>query len=440
MRHRPIVTILVAVGLCVGAVGAEAEEIVDRIDAYLAPFVTAGHLSGSLLVTRGEEVLFEGSFGLANRELEVPVGPDSRFCVASVTKPMTQIIALRLIESKVLATDDPISKWIPDFPRGGKITVDMLLRHEAGIPHRVTSDSDEALPQSAAGMVERAKRHELLFEPGSESAYSSAGYSVLARVLELATGKSYSELLTVHVFGPAAMTESIHPSGNALIPQRASSYQFGGAGELINSPLKNYSFLVGAGSVFSTPRDLQRLMRTVVEGGFGPKVSAHLLREGGLSWNGRTDGYRAFADYDADSGVYAAFVSNVLTGAGDLLRRDLPRLAAGEPVDPPAVPSHRAVAVDPDILRRYEGDYQLRPGTVLTLSVEGDEVRMSGWLLIPTSERTFFSPQDYGEITVVLAEDGSVERLDWSVGGGTYPMPQVVDRESRAQVDGGSFL
>ena len=78
-----------------------------------------------------------------------------------------------------------------------------------------------------------------------------------------------------------------------------------------------------------------------------------------------------------------------------------------------------------NVLRRYSGDYQLRPGSVLTLSSEGGEVSMSGWLLVPTSESTFFSPQDYAEIAVVVGQDGSVERLDWTVAGETYPMPRV---------------
>lgn len=427
MNHRQIVIGMLTVGLLLGVLPAGAEDLAARAEAYLAPFVAAGHLSGSLLIARGEEILYEDSFGLANRELAVEVGPEHRFCIASVTKPMTQIIALRLVDSEVLAASDPVSKWIPSFPQGETITVEMLLRHQAGVPHRVTTESEEAVPQTAADMVELAKEHDLLFEPGTDSTYSSAGYSVLARVLELASGKSYSQLLAEHVFGPAMMTESTHPTGLDLIPERASSYQFDGSGELINSPLKNYSFLVGAGSVFSTPRDLLRLMRTVVEGGFGPTITANLLRENGLSWNGRTDGYRTFADYHGDAGVYVAFVSNVLTGAGDFVRRDLPLMVAGEAVDPPAVPSYQAVAVAEAVLRGYEGDYQLRPGTELTLSVAGGEVRMSGWLLIPTSERTFFSPQDYAEISVVLAPDGAVERLDWTVGGETYPMPRVAD-------------
>ena len=410
---------------CASATRAASDSLGDRIDAYLAPFVAADHLSGTLVVTRGEELLYERSFGLANRELGVAVDGNTRFCIASVTKPMTQVIAIRLLESEILSAEDPLARWIPDFPHGGEITVGMLMRHQAGIPHRVTTDRDEALPLTTEEMVELAKRHELLSEPGTATTYSSAGYSVLARVLELASGRTYSELLAQHVLGPAGMTESTHPVGHALVPHRASSYQFDGAGHAINSPLRNYSFLVGAGSVFSTPRDLQRLMYAVVEGGYGPGVKEHLMRESGLAWNGRTDGYRAFADYHAESGIYVAFASNILTGAADLIRRDVPRLAAGETVATPTVPVHRAVTVPAEALHLYEGSYELRPGTVLALSVEGDEVRMSGWLLVPTSDHTFFSPQDYGEIAVVLAEDGSVERLDWTIAGTTYPMPRV---------------
>jgi CubicO group peptidase (beta-lactamase class C family) len=244
-------------------------------------------------------------------------------------------------------------------------------------------------------------------------------------MLELATGKSYSALLREHVLDPAGMAHSRHPEGNELVPLRASSYQFTARGDLENTPLKSYSFLVGAGSVFSTPRDLLRLLRTVVDGKFGSLVSENLVRNGRLSWNGRTNGYRAFADYHSEGDIYAAFAGNILTGAGDMMRRDLPLIARGEEVETPALPKFVAVDVDPALLGSYEGDYQMQSGTILTLAVEDGEVRMSGWLLVPTSERTFFSPQDYGEVTVVIDDAGEVERLDWAQGGETYPMPKV---------------
>ena len=425
LRSSSLSVLVVCLSLCAPVFGGDGAA--ERIARYVSPFVAAGHLSGSLMVAEGENVLFDGSFGRANYELGVEVDSSTRFCVASITKPMTQIIAVRLVEAGVLTGGDPVSKWIPDFPNGDAITLEMLLRHRAGIPHRVTSAEQEAMPLSAADMVELVKLSEPLFEPGTGESYSSAGYSVVARILELATSKSYAELLDQHVFGPAGMSDSVQPSGSDLIPRRAGSYAFSGSGALVNSPLKNYSFLVGAGSVFTTPGDLIRLMRAVVSGAYGEAVKATLMREGGLRWNGRTDGYRAFADYHAESGLYLAFVSNILSGAGDMVRRDVPKLALGEEVETPEIPEHRAVVIGRDLLRSYEGGYELRPGTVLTLSVEGDDVSISGWLLIPTSETTFFSPQDYGQITVVKGEGGAVERLDWTVAGETHPMPRVPD-------------
>ena len=425
-RSQVAVIFVLALALLASSPVLPADEALgQRIDDYLEPFVQAGHLSGSILVARGGETLYSRSYGFANRELEVSNESGTRFCIASITKPMTQVIAIRLVERKRLALGDKLSKWIPSFPRAEEITVEMLLRHQAGIPHRVTTELEEAVPHSAAEMVELASAKDLLFDPGSDSAYSSGGYAILARVLELASGKSFSELLAEHVFSPAGLDSSLHPTGSALIPRRASSYRIAAGGAIVNAALKNYSFLVGAGSVFSTPGDLVKLMRGVVDGSFGELVTSQLLDEDGLSWNGRTNGYRAFADYDPESDVYVAFASNILTGAGDMLRRDLPRLVAGEKVARPRVPESRLVVVDPGLLESYEGDYELRPGSLLTLSHEDGEVRMSGWLLLPISDTSFFSPQDYGVVTVVRGEDGSVERLDWVIGDQTYPMPRV---------------
>ncbi|MDX1645208.1 MAG: serine hydrolase domain-containing protein, partial [Thermoanaerobaculia bacterium] len=278
----------------------DSTQLAERIDAYVDPFVEIGHLSGSLLLVQHGETVYAGSFGLADRELHVPITAATRSCIASITKPMTQIIALDLLENGLIGLDDPLSKWIADFPHGDEITLEMLAHHRAGIPHRLTDSDEEAVPRSAADMVELARRAQLDFPPGEKTSYSSGGYSVLARVLELATGKSYSDLLEEHVFAPAAMSDSVHPSGYEIIPNRASSYQFSDDGRLVNTPLKHYSFLVGAGSVFSTPRDLVRMMQSLVEGAYGELARQELLDDEGIQWAGRTNGYQAFADYELE--------------------------------------------------------------------------------------------------------------------------------------------
>jgi CubicO group peptidase (beta-lactamase class C family) len=169
----------------------DAAEISRRIDAYAAPYANAGHLSGNLLVTIGEDVVYERSFGMANFELGVPNKPETRFNIASVTKPMTVIAYVRLAEERKIAPADKLSKYLPDFPNADAITIEHLSRHRSGIPHRVTVEGEETVPRTAADMVALAARKPLEFKPGERYSYTSGGFSVFARVLEIASGESY---------------------------------------------------------------------------------------------------------------------------------------------------------------------------------------------------------------------------------------------------------
>jgi len=397
----------------------------QRIDRYLQPYLDIGHLSGSLLVSRGGEILYEKSFDLANREHGLPNTAQARFCVGSINKPMTVVILARLVEAEKLALTDKLAKFLPEFPRADEITVGHLLNHSAGIPHRVTEALDETRPQTPATMVELAARKELLFEPGTDSVYSSSGFAVLARVLELAGGKPYPVMLSEHVLRPAGMADTSDVGTRAILEHRASSYIFDTDG-LLNAAPTDVSYLVGAGSVYSTPRDLLAMQRALLAGKFGELAQRWLVRDAGdLRWNGVAYGFRAFADYDATSGISVVLAVNVTSGAADRIRGAVPKIVAGE--DVPTPPPINAVAADVDskVLKSYEGAYELRPGTRFELRVVDGRVRMNDWLLIPTSSTTLFSPQDYAEIEVVLDESGNVTRLDWKTGGQTYPMPKV---------------
>ena len=418
------------------AVGARAEPTAEppsleqRVERYLQPYRDIGHVSGTLLIARGDQVVYERSFGLADREHGVPNTPRTRFCVGSVNKPMTIVVLARLVEMEKLALDDKLSEYLPDFPRANEITVGDLLRHRAGIPHRVTEPLDETRPQTPTSMVELAARKDLVFEPGTDSVYSSAGFSVLARVLELAGGKPYAELLEEHVLAPAGMTDTSDAGTRAILERRAASYYFDSDG-FVNAPPSDISYLVGAGSVFSTPRDLLAMQQALLAGRLGKGAQDLLGRESGnLSWNGLANGYRAFADYDSTTGVSVVVASNLTSGALDKIRNALPKIAAGQDVPTPEPIRAAAADIDPEILESYQGAYELRPGRNLELRVVNGRVMMEEWLLIPTSERTLFSPQDYAEIEVVVGQDGEVTRLDWTTGGQTYPLPKVITGSS----------
>lgn len=424
----------IAVGLSVwctvaaAAQGDPAPDLPRRIEDYLAPFLELGHVSGTLLVARGGEVLFERAYGMANHELGVPNTPQTKHCIASITKPMTIAVVCQLAEERRLDPADPLSKWLPDFPRGDRITVSHLLNHRAGIAHRVTDAEQESQPLSAAEMVALVKRSAFLFEPGERPVYSSAGFSVLARIVELVDGRPYGEVLERRIFRRAGMEHSVHPGFHRLVPGRASSYT-PTVGGVRNTELKDLSFLVGAGSVYSTAGDLHRLIGALLSGSLGQAAQTALLREEGLRWNGITNGYRAFADYHKDTGIEVIFTGNLHTGAVDRLRQDLPRIVAGEALARPAAPRFDAVRLDEGVLRRYEGRYESEQGQSFAMRVREGELFAGDRLLVPTSESTFYSLQEYGRVNVIFGEAGQVERLDWEWGGEFHPWRRTGDAD-----------
>ncbi|MBU2678417.1 MAG: beta-lactamase family protein [Gammaproteobacteria bacterium] len=404
---------------------AADNELEERIDAYLTPYLKIGHLSGTILVAIGNEIIYHRSFGLADHELDVANTTRTRFGVGSVNKPMTIVILARLVEAGKLALSDRLSVYAPDFPRGREITVEHLLNHSSGIAHRVTSELDETQPQTAASMLALAAKSELVFEPGSENVYSSAGFSVLARVLEVASGESYSALLDRYVLVPAAMADTSDVGSREIMKGRAKAYFFDSAG-IVNAPPGDISYLVGAGSVFSTPADLYAMQQALSSGEYGELASTALISENGsLGWNGSAAGYRTFADYHAESSVSLIMATNLTSGAIDRIREAVPAIAAGVDVPVPAAINTGSFDVEASVLESYEGLYQLRPGRNLQLRVTEGRVTMDDWLLIPVAPATFFSPQDYAEIIVVMGQDGLVERLDWKIGDNVYPLPRI---------------
>lgn len=409
-----------------------ADPLGPALDAYVRPLVESGHFAGQVLIARNGQVIVERSYGLANRELGVPVTPETRFCIASITKPITVILAIQLIEEGKLGYSDTLSKWIPDYPNGGRITIEHLLRHQAGIPHRVTDDSNESTPRTAADMVLLAARATPLYEPGTGSTYSSAGFSVLARVLELASGQEYRTLLKTRLLDSLGMKQTSDPTAAEILPGRAPSYVPGSQG-IENAPPRDLSFLVGAGSVFSTARDLHTLMMAVVSGRMGEGPRQSFLRNGRLNWNGSTNGYRAYAEYDSASGVAVTFAGNVHSGANDLVRQAIQSLVRGEKPAPPVLP---AAAVNPRrnrakvaaaTLKGFEGIYQLGNGTRLDVRAKDGMLAANEWMLVPTSDSTFFSPRDFAEVRPIPGTDGKIARLDWKLGADVWPAPRVGD-------------
>jgi CubicO group peptidase (beta-lactamase class C family) len=404
-------------------------EAVRRIEAYVAPL--AADLSGTLLVARGDRVLVERSFGFASHELRVPFTPATPTNVASITKPLTIIIAVKLIEAGKLAATDTVAKWLPEYVHGKRMTIDQLLNHRAGVPHRLVADDAQEEPKTADQMVLAANAMPLLFEPGAQSSYSSGGYSLLAAALEHAGGRSYDALLQQYVVGPVGAKTIRHLDHREILPGRASSVIPIGTG-VINAPLRDLSFLVGAGSVYTTPRDIFAVMQGLLRGTYGTAARAALVRPTGLDWNGVTNGFRAFADWHAADSVSVLFFGNAHTGGIDLLRRQIPRILAGAAIAPPVVPTTTPVALSDAARARLVGRYDTGGGSTSIVTFLSPTVLLFGdRAMLATSDSTFFSTTDYAPVTFVGASSGTVQAIQW--GPGTWGSGEMGPRFARVR-------
>ena len=190
------------------------EEMAKWIDGYVSDLAKRDLFSGTVLVGKADEVLFEKAYGLASRRDNAPNRPSTRFNVGSITKQFTKTAIGQLAAEGKLALTDTIAKHLPDYPNrdvASKITIDQLLTHTSGLGDIFTDEWEKTPRQKVRTIAEQIALYAddpLQFEPGKGKRYSNYGYVVLGAIVEAASGMSYEEYIQKRVFDPARMTAS----------------------------------------------------------------------------------------------------------------------------------------------------------------------------------------------------------------------------------------
>ena len=104
-----------------------------KLDCYVQSYADQGLFSGAVLVAKDGKILLCKAYGMANHELDVPNTTDTKFKIESITKSFTAMAIMQLQEMRKLDVQDPLSKYIPDYPNGDKITIHHLLTQTSGI-------------------------------------------------------------------------------------------------------------------------------------------------------------------------------------------------------------------------------------------------------------------------------------------------------------------
>lgn len=217
-----------------------------------------GYLNGSILIASNENILLNKGFGMANWEHAVPNKPSTKYKIGSLTKAFTAMGIFQLHEKGKLSIDDCISKYLPNYPQGEKITIYHCLTNTTGIPN-YTSFPDfwpktMRLPMTLHELIDSFKHLELNFEPGRKFEYSNSGYTLLTAIIEKVSGMSYAEYIQENICRPLGMDNTGCDDGVEIVVDLASGYSFWE--KPIHAPFADLSFPLGAYGLYSTTEDL----------------------------------------------------------------------------------------------------------------------------------------------------------------------------------------
>jgi len=389
--------------------------LVDRIDAQKQGVgIVVGVIEPS-----GRRIV---AYGSADRDDQGPLDGDTVFEIGSVTKVFTSLLLADAVQRGEVALGDPVSKYLPAGTKvpdhGGKpIRLVDLSTHTSALPSLPSNltPKDPRNPYAdytVAQLYEFLAAYELPRDPGAQYAYSNLGAGLLGHVLALRTGMDYETLVRRRITGPLSMkstsialSDSMRKrlaAGHDAQRRRAANWDFptlAGAGALRSTANDLLNFL--SANLGRTPTPLAPAMasmlatrRPTTKPRMQVALGWHIItaddgRE--LVWhNGGTGGYRSFVGFDPKNRTGVVVLSNMNTNEGvDDIGRHL--------LDPsaPLVQPRREVAVDPKVLERYVGLYELAPKMIFSITRDGNHLyaQLTGQPkleIFAENEKTFF--------------------------------------------------
>lgn len=258
-----------------GAVTDAIAKALEQIDGWIGPKVVEGAAAavwhqGGLVA---ERYAGDGQPG-------VPVAETTLFGLASVTKPVTAAVVVSLVEDGLLALDDPVGRFLPEFLAAGDdgryeqyrpaVTIRQLLCHTGGLPEDLTPQQVRFQDKpSLDDLVDAMCRLPLVDPPGTELRYSNPGYGMLARVVQRLTGQAFWDAAWDRVFDPLGLQNVVARPGPALDGRVARVKDTARPGRETESYNSAYWRNLGLpwGGLFGTARDLARFAGAFLPGG-----------------------------------------------------------------------------------------------------------------------------------------------------------------------------
>jgi CubicO group peptidase (beta-lactamase class C family) len=252
--------VAVSVALSAAPPTSKPQAPASAIDAIFASFNTKDSPGCALGVFRDGAMAYSKGYGMASLEHDVPITPTSVFYAGSVSKQFTAMAAALAIQQGKLSYDDPIRKYLPELPGyADAIKISHLVHHTSGLRDYNTLLSvagrrgDEAWDNRIVLQL-TARQTALNFTPGDDYLYSNTGYTLLATIVERATGMAFADFADANIFKPLGMSVShFHTDAGRLVPGRALAFAQRAGRWVLDTPANERA---GAGGLYTNIPDL----------------------------------------------------------------------------------------------------------------------------------------------------------------------------------------
>ena len=257
----------------------EPRTIGDLMESYEDPGIKIkikSPFSGSVLVAKKGEIIFNEAYGESDRINNIPNTIDTKYGIGSVTKQFTAMLIMQLVEEKKIKLQDTINKFLPYLSneKANNITIHQLLSHTSGLPHynglQVVGVSLKEFgntnytPKELVKLIDKTL---LVSTPGTEFYYSSLGYDLLGAILEEVSGKSFAELLNEKIVNPLKLKNTGFGTNEYVLKELAKGYSYREVygwdwwvsehgGKTTEAPFRDQSTAYSAGGMHSTVKDL----------------------------------------------------------------------------------------------------------------------------------------------------------------------------------------
>ena len=361
---------------------------------FVGRFAKATEFSGSVLVARGDNVLYRGGFGLADREWRRPNGADTKFRLASITKPFTAALIMRLVDRGEVELDAPITRYLTDYREdtGSQVTVRHLLTHSSGIPSYTSSQDFRAMMRERHDVAEFIVKQcsgGLEFKPGSRFRYNNSGYFLLGAIIAKVTGKRFDIAMREEILDPFGLDDTGYDRARTVLTSRAVGHDRIG-GIAVPTRFIDMTLPYAAGAMYSTVNDMFKFSRALSSGQVMSQKSftqamTRQIDDCGFGWflddleitderpvpivmhNGGINGFStSFIRCPGIDGTVVV-LGNISDCRSGELARALTVMLHGEKAPEPTTKSsaqfwQRVHAGDIDGAQRIRGDFAIRPG------------------------------------------------------------------------------